>query len=130
MAISDSDVLLLTSMGASSLGTDSILRSIDLPKADEVILDPDGTIYACNFNEGYFEILQYQFRGKKFTPTGFAFSYPISELDENDLVVLGIPGGIQLWLHTERKRLISEYLEYRGVSGREWKEAIKSSKLR
>lgn len=98
VGLSDSSVMLLNQYGTALLTIEYGLTLLNIPDADEVILGENGGFYACWFGTENFQVQEYSYRNKKFIPMGKLNSLSISGLQPNSLVVLGVPGGIELWL--------------------------------
>lgn len=103
VAWTESSVVLLNEYGATLCKSDREATPLDLPEADEVVLSPDGVIYACWFERDSFRVQAYQFKTEAFNPTGQPCVVNVRGLHSEDLVVLGVPGGVELWLDTAER---------------------------
>ena len=74
---------------------------LDLPEADEIVLSPDGVMYACWFENESFRVQAYRFEAETFKPAGQPCVVNVHNLHGEDLVVLDIPGGVELRLEPE-----------------------------
>ena len=63
-------------------------------------MSPDGVRYACWFENESFRVQAYRFEAETFKPAGQPCVVNVHSLHGEDLVVLGIPGGVELWLDT------------------------------
>ena len=101
IAWTDSSVALLNEYGATLCTSDREATPLDLPEADEIVLSPDGVRYACWFENESFRVQAYRFEAETFKPAGQPCVVNVHSLHGEDLVVLGIPGGVELWLEPE-----------------------------
>lgn len=91
---------LLNEYGATLCTPDREATPLDLPEADEIVLSPDGVMYACWFENESFRVQAYRLEAEAFKPAGQPCVVNVHSLHGEDLVVLGIPGGVELWLDT------------------------------
>ncbi|WP_166984910.1 hypothetical protein [Canibacter zhoujuaniae] len=102
VTITDSSALLINEYGFSLCKTDHEAIPLDIPDADEVILTSDARICACWFDGGCFRVQEYRFEAEAFHPDGEPCIVDIQDLDSDDLIVLGVDGGVELWLDTAK----------------------------
>ena len=82
---------LLNEYGATLCTPDREATPLDLPEADEIVLSPDGVMYACWFENESFRVQAYRFEAEAFKPAGQPCVVNVHSLHGEDLVVLGIP---------------------------------------
>ena len=101
IAWTDSSVALLNEYGATLCTPDREATPLDLPEADEIVLSPDGVRYACWFENESFRVQAYRFEAETFKPAGQPCVVNVHSLHGEDLVVIGIPDDVELWLAPE-----------------------------
>ena len=82
---------LLNEYGATLCTPDREATPLDIPEADEIVLSPDES----------FRVQAYRFEAEAFKPVGQPCVVNVHSLHGEDLVVLGIPGGVELRLEPE-----------------------------
>lgn len=96
IAWTDSEVVILNEYGATVCRAGDS-RSIDIPDGDEVLLGSNGAIYACQFNDQELNVEQFEYDGELFTSSGLSWIVDISYFACDELVILSVPEGIELW---------------------------------
>lgn len=95
---SNTSAVLVNNFGVTLFRTEGDAIPLELPDGDEVLVGPDGVIYACKFGDTELIVKTYRYERETFRLDQEFRTRVILGLDPENLVILGVPNGIELWL--------------------------------